>query len=438
MSFLKPTFRVKTSDFNTSNLNDLAASLLIAINNLTGGANINNLNTINSNITNLNVTNITGSISNFSTSLTTNQLSATNFKQTYAPIKLSTGVNGGTGSFYYFGDSIVLGQQAPNLSNQRWSTLISNQYGVNQINAAVGGSTWSDCAITLYNLYTGGNLGNTTFFGYGYNDRANGLAGINEVIANSEAMALFTTLPISKIVNARNATKVGTWINNQGYTNIGVYSTVTGSTLTTTVNGRYVGFCNTLTTFTNTGSYTLLGVNVDGNAINVACPIPRCQPSNGQHGQQNYLWFYDTITGINQNHTISINYTGTFNFNGTGVFVDWFFGFDNNQTGCTSTIITPAQWNDYTWSSPTIQGLQQYPVGTETYRQTVNYGTKMISRKYRSRFGLPIYYVDESGFYSFFGQLLDDVTHANSSGHYYIYQTVNNVLQNGMINYLDS
>lgn len=397
-------FRIKTSNFNTSNLDDLASSLAITVSSNSGPI-FTNLKIIN-----LNTSLLTGSTINAKT------LSATNFKQSYSPISLTTG-----SSFLFFGDSIVVAAGVTG-----WSTLISNFYNTNQINLAIHGADWSQTAQEVYNNTTGSF---STFIGCGVNDidaNAN-ISTLNEIMCEAEAVSLFSSLPSKLIQNARNVSTSGTWFNNNNYTGIGLSTTQTGASMTVHITGQYVAFCTSIVTALDSpASYPQITVSLDGNVVNAGIQLINAVTTNV--GQTPRLWFYDTITGAHQSHTLTITTLQSIGgFNGP-VNIDWITGFDNNPTGCNSVILNSIQ---------KVDCLQINTPGSEVHRQTLNNAYRQISRKYRLQYGIPIYFCDETGWINSLAQTLDGL-HPNNSGHYNIYQRILNVLQNGEYNYLSS
>lgn len=350
--------------------------------------------------------------------------SLSSFFQSYAPIILNTGSSNG---LQFYGDSITLGLHTPFGTN--WPTLICNHYNVNQNNFAVSGTKWTEGVVAVYNNHI---TGMSSFFGFGFNDCVSNASSSNlnqysipyETFLCAESLCLYSMLPGNNIINARSSsvTHTGTWTNNSSYNNVGLSTSTTGTSLNCNVSGRYVGFCTSIPA-TATGSFNpMITTTVDGNYINQTNLVM------GMDGNQyTSLWIYDTITGANQSHNVNVYYTGTNGAYNGNVNIDWFFGFNQNQTGCNSAILNAVE---------TFESYTNFNA-SDLLRVNLNRNYKQLSRKHRLQYGLPLYFCDETGYMNNISMTFDGV-HPITNGHYYIYNRIQNVLNNGMYNYLDS
>jgi lysophospholipase L1-like esterase len=342
-------------------------------------------------------------------------LNATNFKQPYAPITLTSTAN-------FFGDSIVAGANLSSPATQRWSALLCAALGKTENNQGVGSSSWLDSAILMYANHVSGR---TTFLGWGINDIRFTTVYLDETLATAEAMILFACLPAANIQNVRSAsvTKGGGWTNTIAYTSYGMFAGI-GATLTATVTGRYVVFATTLiaaATMANHGSITF---SVDGTTITSNCPQVYGTAGgflSNNLGQQ--LFMYDTGSGATTSHTLIIT-VGTQTGTGAPTFVDWIGSFTPSMTGLSSVILTAVQ------KLPSLFFSGTGGISYEVYRQTLNTGYERLAKRLRTIYGLPVYFVAESGSYSM-SELTNDIIHPNPAGQSYIYSRVLNVLTNG-------
>ncbi|MDD4930741.1 MAG: hypothetical protein PHG66_01125 [Candidatus Colwellbacteria bacterium] len=349
----------------------------------------------------------------FSTSLATingsviniSNLQISNLTTNYAPISLL----GGTVEFY--GDSITLGIGLSVQAN-RYSTLLSTQYGWTELNTAVSGDLTYDCVTKVYNNHVGGR---TSFINIGFNDIT--VTTVTDKLFyqsrnNYECMLLYLSLPSNNVVNTRSASviKTGTW-NNTTFTTLGMYTTTSGATASTTCTGRYVGFALTL------GAN--ITVTIDGVVICTGLLLPASgitTPNGTAISQQIFL--YDTFSSIGSTHTVLIT-----NATATNLDIDWFFGFDTTTNFSSVIAISPDQYDFSQTNAP-------YIGGTPARRNTMLQIQREACHKLRTEYNCKTYFVDASTGWPA-GFKGDDGVHPNPSGHKYIQNRVNSVLASG-------
>lgn len=349
------------------------------------------------------------------------------------PIPLSSNLE-------FYGDSIAWGKDAASnqegcleaivgspFTTRRWSYLLSTALGKIENNFAVNCAAWADAGAQVYNNHVPGR---SVFFGFGINDITLSPFFSDELLESAQNFLVFASLPASSIVNARAGSPTAVtsgngWSPTQNYASYGIGSTTTGDTITVNVTGRFVVVSTSLVALSTT-NYASITISIDGITIVINQPQLRGTGNSYlNHDDGNGLFVYDTNSSSTTKHLVVATVGHQFgNFNANTYF-DWFAGFSPNQVGASAVFLTA------------IQSIHSYNHGGgdfETIRQAVNIGYKRLATKLRVTYGLPVYFVEESGSYSI-AQLQNDLLHPNPNGHQYIYQKVLGVIQNGEYKY---
>ncbi len=348
--------------------------------------------------------------------------SISSFKQSYAPLTLSSTV-------HFFGDSITVGTPYV-LSSERWSTRICSNYSVTEVNnAAPNEQLTGDISVQVYNNYISGR---TAFFAFGTNDvRTQPVDAIDGLECSLETFVMYCALPSSKIINARSVsvTETGTWSDTPAFSIIGRRSSQFGTaSIETTVTGRYIGCAITITsanTKTSYGRYTLTvdGVDVAPQRILTFAGLP----SVTTRAYISKLLFYDTRSS--SSHTIKVSLDTAVGGFTDFFYLDYFFGFDANVAGAANVFINSIYRFDV--------GEPFTGSGNEMTRMLLNKAYYKIATKFQRIFGLPVYYMGDTGEFSTLGMTVDGL-HPNASGHAWISDRMIDVINNGELNYLKS
>ncbi|MFA6065676.1 MAG: hypothetical protein WC707_00665 [Candidatus Babeliaceae bacterium] len=394
------------------------------INNLTAGSITSNSslssNTLavagNANIGgNLNVTgSITGNNMTLSNTGSMNTAIFANYVPAYAPL---TAAMAGTVNIY--GDSFAFGAFV--LPSERWPNLLCNYFGSTENMYASNGTMINDSIQQIYTTYPPGtNV--TNFQAFGTNDIGYGPANDNifdEFRRTTETMVMFTCLPDSQKVNARDASTTGVWTTTPILGLWGLQTSTANSTLTATVTGQFV--CIAMPCVSNT---IFWDVTIDGTPIVVAQQVTHNSPVTQLGGDINdVLFVYDT--GSNAPHTILINYNASSTATG---YIAWLAGFNINNPNCNTTFLVSPTIPDYSVITPLSSGM-------ERRRQCWFDIQRSICRRLRTEYGLPVYFIDMSYPWTF-GMLRNDTYHPNPNGHQYMFNRARSVILNGEFNYL--
>lgn len=329
----------------------------------------------------------------------------------------------------FFGDSITQGFRVS--ATERWSSLVAVNLGKTEQNFGRGGDQWLDIAPNIYNNHTAGN---SVFLQYGVNDIARGQRMFDEMKRGMYAMILYCSLPAANIVNARNATlSANGWVNTGAYNNIGVMTSVASGgsfpnspTITTTVNGRYIGFASTVVNSANINNNWGLTINIDNNNVD-ATPTPffNMQPTAVNGGSfAPYLWIYDTgDSTAAQPHTITLTPSVQGNY-ADRAFVDYFYGFDAGVKGAsTVTLLQPTHFDYYRYDT-SITPAVGYAAAMAAYNTLLRDVVRDLTTKYL----LPVNFVADTLPYDM-GYTSFDLVHPLQRGHKQIANQVITALQ---------
>lgn len=363
-----------------------------------------------------------------------------------------------TSQIDFFGDSVAIGLGLSSPATQRWPALLCTASSKTENNLAISGDQTNDMAVRIYGTAGAGGaagvghvfnaatgVGNSVFLAIGVNDiRLQSSLYAQQQFTCLESVLLWCCLPAAKagttpsnhkLWDARHSdvVKSGTVVNLPAY-NIGVAMQTLNATLTLTVNGRYVvvGGASSNSTSGSITACVNYSVTIDGVVQQSAIPV-LCQLNNTVNGAgfSQYLYLYDTgSAGATQNHTLVVTkVANTGSPSITNLYVNYMGAFDVNQANCSTVVIcSPSTFDFYRNQSGTTPTV--YSATQEYYFDlTKNYYARTAAR-WRTEYGLPVYYCDMSNA-QFMGMMQADGLHPNTSGQTYLYSRVNTVLTNG-------
>ena len=348
-----------------------------------------------------------------------------------------------SGTIDIFGDSISAGAGITPVSS-RWVSQVCTFYGVTENNLAVGGDRTIDGIQRVYGV--GGTApaslghvdGRQTIFGLGLNDvYGQPTLAYDEIKRTMATLALYCCLPAAAKIDVRTAaaTKTGTWANTPAF-NKGIFTQTDGSTVTATVNGRYVVWAGTSLNGTSSSARPNFRVRVDGVIINSAMPIIAGATVNGANGGS-YItstWLFDT--GVSGSHTLQVERVAQ---TGIGIpvnpipnYVDWMGAFNQNHSGANAVFITSPDSTDWEYINGVFAVIAAN-AGNELKWIAVKKYLHALAIRFNEDFGLPIYYVDMRHTNTH-GQKIDDLLHPNINGHTFLANRFISVLSGGLYN----
>jgi lysophospholipase L1-like esterase len=348
------------------------------------------------------------------TSITTQNLTASNFTQGYAPLL----PNPYNFDIFFFGDSITFGSGAGSVA-KRWTYLVCQALGATEQNFGVPGDQWADAAAHVYNNFSPGY---PAFLSYGTND-INAQVYFQHISRIVDSLVAYCNLTIlGRNINARDGSvsKTGTWINNSLYTYIGVTTTDATPTLTATVNGRYILASFTIKNdATITSCYTLT-TTIDSVVQNTAVPLDNYLTTTA-NGSSTAVALYFFDTGTAGTHTVEFSFAPIGSYT-SPIGVDWIGAMDEDISGSPVYLQCPPD-----------NGLCQSNINSPNLTDTINNIYRDTARKWRTVLKQPIYFDFNIGKFGEIGMLINDLTHPNPSGYAWMANRVLNFLTKGEV-----
>jgi hypothetical protein len=332
-----------------------------------------------------------------------------------------------TATTEFFGDSITasVGGGYVTATANRYSTRLITLKGVLEANFALTGASVFDTGARVYANHV---TGRTAFVDIGINDITSSVS-VDSMWGQLEhtltAMAMYLSLPSANIVSSRVATQTGTWAipslitqpgNANAYATLGASNSVPGSTIGTTVTGRFVVIAFACFAQGSTVTIAVDGVNVIAGTGLKLDPIPTGFSSSFA---VNYVYIHDTTTTGSHTVLVTVMQTGGVN---TQVQVDYFAGFNLGDL-ISDVFMISLDRSDFLPVSNTVYATV---ARFQTYRTML----KTICYNMRETYQARTWYVEASEGHPL-GHLNPDGLHPNDQGHAYIFQRILHVMNLG-------
>jgi len=387
---------------------------------------------------------------NVSSSITTLNSQITSLQNEISPFVAPVTPVLGPSIFEFWGDSITAGSfglSSP--TTQRWSYLVSKQFGVTELNNGVSGFLWSNCLPHMYSI--GRNRNSVVFLALGVNDvgQASTSMSVQETLYAAESTIWYSTLPASAFANKPSWIKSNmggltpAWaaIPDPQYGNIGYGTSQVGDTVTANVTGRFIVIASTVNydPTLSTTKYGTISITVDGNPILVNQAQVAFTPTKTESGFQGYPVFtyvIDTQNSSTSNHSVSFTIGTPLGGFSALQFIDWIAGFSYNTSFSPVVLLSIYRYQtDNGGNGYTAPGGAM--VTSQIERTVLNEEYRLLVTRMREEYNLPLYFVQDAAGYDP-AKLSPDTLHPNPYGHQYIANRVTRVLQKGEFPFLSA